>query len=56
LDFDIQKVKTLVERGQKAGQLAWFSSKSKLQLGSKNKTNGSINLAITNLSQQFAAA
>jgi hypothetical protein len=53
---DIHKTKNLVERGRKAGQLSWFSSKSKLQLGSKTKPNAPINLAITNLSQQFATA
>lgn len=60
---DIHKTKALVERGRKAGQLQWFSSKSKpsstagkLQLGNKTKSNAPINLAITKLSQQFAAA
>ncbi|NJN77424.1 MAG: hypothetical protein HC803_03095 [Saprospiraceae bacterium] len=54
--LDIQKAKALVERGRKAGQLQWFSSKSKRQLGSKSKPNTPINVAITNLSQQFAVA
>jgi cytidine deaminase len=54
--LDIQKTKNLVERGRKAGQLQWFSSTSKLQLGNKTKPTAPINLAIANLSQQFAAA
>jgi hypothetical protein len=54
--LNIQKTKNLVERGRKAGQLQWFSSTSKLQLGNKTKPTAPINLAIANLSQQFAAA
>ena len=60
--LDIQKVKTLVERGQKAGQLSWFckrtttpSSKAgKLQSGAK--ANKKVNHIITDLSQRFAVA
>jgi hypothetical protein len=54
---DVHKTKALVERGRKAGQLSWFSSKSKLQLGKKQtKSENHIKSVILNSVQHFQRA
>jgi hypothetical protein len=47
---DIENAKSLVERGQKAGQLTWFYKRTTtLQSGVKNTSKGNINQVIVNV-------
>jgi hypothetical protein len=53
--LDIQKTKTLVERGRKVGQLSWFCKRTiTFQSGVKKEPQKKVNHTITRLSQRFA--